>query len=401
MVAKFKPVYSVAVSADPPNGGAVEADSSKYEPGELAKMKAMPEPGWCFVNWTQNGVPVSTDPNFQFNVTANRELVGHFAFGRLITATPYPANGGTASGGGVFQSGDGVTLTANAKPGYAFVNWTEGGIEVSASENYTFNCTTNQTLVANFTAAAVSGSTISVSASPATGGTVSGSGVYSNGASATVSATANSGFGFVNWTEAGVEVSASASYNFTVASNRTLVANFVTNAAPFAFGGEFFQRAGQPLTINLADLMWNDYDPDGDPLTFVGVNGTSSNGLTLTTNATQILVPANSLADGFSYTIADSYGATASGTATISIITNVTSRALSLDRAPDGSTAISFTGVPWYFYDCQRATNASFTGTLQAWAIQAWADGSIYVWDDFADLTNKPPQAFYRLRSTP
>ena len=28
-------------------------------------------------------------------------------------------------------------------------------------------------------------------------------------------------------------------------------------------------------------------------------------------------------------------------------------------------------------------------------------DGSIYVWDDFADLTHKPPQAFYRLRYVP
>jgi hypothetical protein len=29
--------------------------------------------------------------------------------------------------------------------------------------------------------------------------------------------------------------------------------------------------------------------------------------------------------------------------------------------------------------------------------LQAWADGSISVWDNFADLTNKPPQAYYRL----
>src|SRR6185369_4668738 len=37
MVAKFKPVYSVAVSADPPAGGTAEADSSIYEPGETAR----------------------------------------------------------------------------------------------------------------------------------------------------------------------------------------------------------------------------------------------------------------------------------------------------------------------------------------------------------------------------
>ena len=33
--------------------------------------------------------------------------------------------------------------------------------------------------------------------------------------------------------------------------------------------------------------------------------------------------------------------------------------------------------------------------------MEAWADGSISVWDSFADLTNKPPQAFYRLRWVP
>jgi hypothetical protein len=48
-----------------------------------------------------------------------------------------------------------------------------------------------------------------------------------------------------------------------------------------------------------------------------------------------------------------------------------------------------------------RATNAAFTDTLQTWPVQAWADGSIYAWDNFADLTNKPAQAFYRLRYDP
>lgn len=152
MVAKFKPVYSVAVSADPPNGGNVEADSSKYEPGELAKMTAIPEPGWCFVNWTQNGLLVSTDPNFQFTVTANRTLVGHFAFGQRIDASVYLGIGGTASGGGVYQIGDPVTLEATANPGYVFLNWTENGMPVSSEASYTFTCTAGRVLEANFIA---------------------------------------------------------------------------------------------------------------------------------------------------------------------------------------------------------------------------------------------------------
>jgi hypothetical protein len=159
--------------------------------------------------------------------------------------------------------------------------------------------------------------------------------------------------------------------------------------------------AGQPLAINIADLIWSDYDPDGEPVFFVGVSATTSNGLALTTQATQILVPTNSLADGFSYTIADNRGVTATGTATISIITSPTSHVNALDLSVPGATSASFTGVPWYFYECQRATDVTFTSAPQAWPVQAWADGSIYVWDNFADLTNKPPHSFYRLRWVP
>ena len=36
-------------------------------------------------------------------------------------------------------------------------------------------------------------------------------------------------------------------------------------------------------------------------------------------------------------------------------------------------------------------------GTVRSWPVQAWANGSIYLWDDFTDLGGKPAQAFYRL----
>jgi hypothetical protein len=175
-----------------------------------------------------------------------------------------------------------------------------------------------------------------------------------------------------------------------------LAAPLPPHAPPLAFGSAFYQLAGQPLTINLADLMWSDYDPDGEPVFFVGVSATTSNGLPLTIQGTQVLVPTNSLTDGFSYTITDDRGVTATGTATIAIITNVTSRAVSLVRAPDGAATVSFTGVPWHTYTAQRSTNVTFMGGLQTWTVQAGADGLIYVWDDFADLAH-PPRAFYRL----
>jgi hypothetical protein len=61
---------------------------------------------------------------------------------------------------------------------------------------------------------------------PATGGNTAGDGVYTNGTEATVTATPNAGYGFLNWTENGAVVSASPSYTFTNVVNQSLVANF-------------------------------------------------------------------------------------------------------------------------------------------------------------------------------
>jgi hypothetical protein len=151
LVAKFKPVFAVTVTADPEAGGEVEADPV-YEFGELAVLKAKPNAGYCFVNWTQNGIQVSTEARFSFTVTGNRSLVGHFAVGNMVRATAEPASGGTTTGTGVYASGASVTVEASASLGYVFVNWTENGNPVSTSPTYTFSCDTNHALVANFTA---------------------------------------------------------------------------------------------------------------------------------------------------------------------------------------------------------------------------------------------------------
>ena len=70
-----------------------------------------------------------------------------------IIVTPNPAEGGTVSGGGGYNSGSTCTLTAVPNQGYAFVNWTEDGEEVSVDTTYSFTVTGDRTLVANFAAA--------------------------------------------------------------------------------------------------------------------------------------------------------------------------------------------------------------------------------------------------------
>ncbi len=71
-------------------------------------------------------------------------------------------------------------------------------------------------------------SSVDTLASPLNGGTTIGDGVYTNGTTASVTATPAAGFKFVNWTESGTVVShAVSSYTFTNIINRSLVANFV------------------------------------------------------------------------------------------------------------------------------------------------------------------------------
>jgi hypothetical protein len=143
-----------------------------------------------------------------------------------ITTSSSPANGGSTGGGGTFAGGTSRTVTATANSGYTFSNWTENSSVVSSSASYTFTLTSNRNLVANFAPVTY---TVTTSSSPSNGGTTSGDGTFAAGSSQTVTATANSGFTFNNWTENATVVSTSASYTFTLNGNRTLVANFATS----------------------------------------------------------------------------------------------------------------------------------------------------------------------------
>ena len=78
-------------------------------------------------------------------------------------------------------------------------------------------------------------STVDTSAAVADTGTTTGSGFYTNGTIATVTATPAAGFGFVKWTDNDKMVSTSSSYEFTNIINRSLVAHFVPRPPPLAF----------------------------------------------------------------------------------------------------------------------------------------------------------------------
>ncbi len=142
-----------------------------------------------------------------------------------IIVSANPSNGGTVIGGGIYQEEQNCTVTATANLGFTFTNWTENGNVISDDVSYSFTVNGNRNLVANFTAIQQD-VTITVTANPIEGGTVTGAGIYNLGETATLTATANEGYYFMYWTENGEQVSTSATYSFIVMEDADFVANF-------------------------------------------------------------------------------------------------------------------------------------------------------------------------------
>ncbi len=143
-----------------------------------------------------------------------------------VSVSANPEEGGTVEGGGTFNQGVSCTVTATANEGYDFINWTEGSTVVSTNAEYTFNVTANRTLVANFEEQVVESYTITATANPTNGGTVTGDGTYNQGESCTLRATPATGYNFVRWTKNGTQVSTNPRYTFTVTESAAFVAHF-------------------------------------------------------------------------------------------------------------------------------------------------------------------------------
>lgn len=216
-------VNTYTVTAEATAGGSVSGQGS-YTYNTYVTMTATPSAGYDFVNWTENGIVVSSDASYSFYIEGNRALRANFTAKSYSVVLEASTGGTIVSGQGSYPYGTNATVVATPNAGYDFVSWTENGTVVSTSASYSFTVTAARALRANFEV-----KSIAIVLEATEGGSVSGQGTYGYGASVTVSATPNTNYNFVNWTENGTVVSTSASYTFTVTAERTLKANFAIN----------------------------------------------------------------------------------------------------------------------------------------------------------------------------
>ena len=222
-------VYPVNVEANFAEGGVVTGDGT-YNPGAFATLTATPNEGYAFVNWMKDGEVVSSEASISF--TVDEPMIYYVNYLELvpvfdITVIADPTNGGTVTGGGSFEQGQSCTLTASAKSGYAFSHWSKNDVVVSTESSYTFIVNETATYAATFT---LNTYEITVTSNPDLGGVITGAGIYSHGTRATLTANANEGYSFVNWTRNGSVVSTNMNYGFTVTGSASYVANFSLNS---------------------------------------------------------------------------------------------------------------------------------------------------------------------------
>ena len=213
--------YVITVNASPTNGGTATGGGS-YHYGETATLTATPNANYDFQGWDDGII----DNPRTITVTGNATYTAIFseqgAVYYTITTNVNPAEAGTVTGGGTYEEGTVVTLTATANAGYTFDQWNDG----STQNPRTVTVTTSMSFTAYFNHNSY---TITVVANPATAGTVSGGGAYYYGDYATLTATAYSGYDFVGWSDGSSENP----HQVLVTGNATYTATFSQGGATY------------------------------------------------------------------------------------------------------------------------------------------------------------------------
>ncbi|MDR0307882.1 MAG: InlB B-repeat-containing protein [Chitinispirillales bacterium] len=263
--------YTLTINRNPSTIGSTNpSGTSQRAAGSSVTVTATVPSGYTFSGWTAttgtipSGVNTSSAQISFAMPGSNLTLVANYTQtpqNYTLTVNRNPSNIGSTNPTGASQraAGSSVTVTAAVPVGYTFTGWTATtgtiptGVNTS-NASITFNMpSSNLTLVANYE---VQTYTLTVNRNPTAGGTVSNtpSGTsFSAGTSVTVTATANSGYTFSDWTGAPQGAAASGnSITFVMNSNVTLTANFNQT-----------QAQTYTLTVNRNNNAYGTTDPTG------------------------------------------------------------------------------------------------------------------------------------------
>ena len=219
LTAMFAPnQYTITCSAT--SGGTVTGGGT-VDYLDSITLTATPNMGYAFTKWRTWTVSTyedySTDNPLTVEVTEN--MTYYATFERIVcnvAAVSSDSTMGYTIGSGTVYYGNNIQLQAYANTGYRFVGWSDGVIASSRS----VYVTSDVTLTAIFEP--IPQYVLSLGVNNSLMGSVSGGGTFYEGTTVTFSATANTGYRFVGWSDGIYAVTRS----ITLTDDTVISANF-------------------------------------------------------------------------------------------------------------------------------------------------------------------------------
>jgi hypothetical protein len=272
--------YNVNAYADPAYGGAVTGGGAVTQGGSVT-LSAIPNKNYYFAGWIQNGRTVSTATNYTIsNVQSNLNVAARFERNYVtVDLRRNTDDGGTVAGGGKVTYGDSTTISAKAYSGYVFTGWKENGKIISRDASLKLrDLKEDRKITAIFEKTS---HTLTLYASPAEGGTVTGGGTFAINQGTVAKAVPASGYSFVGWEINGQIVNRDATvkidrleadYTCTAIFMKTGVSVYEISSGVATTGGSI-SPAGVRSVAQGADVTYKITPKSGFAILAVAVDG--------------------------------------------------------------------------------------------------------------------------------
>lgn len=143
---------TLAVKAQPAEGGTVTPASGQYDFGQSVTLQATAAEGYDFVRWLENDKTMTDSSTYVYTPQGNANLTAVFTPKFVDVTISYNEKGGNVTGGGTgrYAYGTQLTLTATPQSGWQFDGWTIDGKTIN-DNTLNWTVTSAATIQAVFT----------------------------------------------------------------------------------------------------------------------------------------------------------------------------------------------------------------------------------------------------------
>ncbi len=255
-VATFKmasgPTHNLTVAVDPVGAGTTSpaVGINPYTEGSVVPVTiATTTSGYIFDHWSGD----CSGSTCSVTMSADKSVTANFILAHTLTMAVSPSAGGTTTptvGAHAYAVGAVVPISATAAANYHFVNWTgdadctDGSVTLDAEKTCTANFALDQKTL-TFTAGTGGTITAPAGSSPQ---------IYDYGTVVTITAAANPGYHFTNWSgDVGTVLNVNAaSTTITMNENYSITANFAVGELATLDGAVVYGTTFTGNSINLS-----------------------------------------------------------------------------------------------------------------------------------------------------